>query len=79
MAHRPRLALKAEDPMATDQNTFANNPLDRMSERRTDAAWVAAQYAHGETLIVPFWLWRPSGTPPWRRRLSRTQFKGAHV
>ncbi len=45
--------------MATDQNTFANNPLDRMSERRTDADWVAAQYAHGETLIVPFWRLQP--------------------
>jgi len=35
-------------------NTFANNPLDRASYRRTDKAWVEAQLADSASLVVPF-------------------------
>ncbi len=40
-------------------NTFANNPLDRCSEKRTDEAWLKAQYEDGGTLIVPFFRLQP--------------------
>jgi len=45
--------------MATDHNTFANNPLDRLSEKRSDATWVEAEYGAEGTLIVPFWKLQP--------------------
>jgi NAD+ diphosphatase len=46
--------------MAADNpNTFANNPLDRMSEKRTDDAWVAAEFKAPSTVIVPFWRLQP--------------------
>ena len=34
--------------------TFAGNPLDRVSQRRQDAAWVAALLDDPETLLLPF-------------------------
>ena len=37
--------------------TFSGNPLDRASERRSDAAWLAAQTVAG--LFLPFWQNRP--------------------
>ena len=40
-------------------NTFANNPLDRMSDKRPDGDWIAAQWKDGATLIVPFWRLQP--------------------
>lgn len=40
-------------------NTFANNPLDRCSEKRTDADWINAQFTDGGTLIVPFFRLQP--------------------
>jgi NAD+ diphosphatase len=40
-------------------NTFANNPLDRLSDKRVDDDWVAAQLKDTSTLIVPFWRLQP--------------------
>ena len=40
-------------------NTFAGNPLDRASDRRVDAEWVAAQLALDQTLAVALWNGRP--------------------
>ncbi|GJG87069.1 NADH pyrophosphatase [Gemmatimonadetes bacterium T265] len=34
-------------------NLLSGVPLDRVAERRTDAAWVAATYAHPATRVVP--------------------------
>jgi len=49
---------------------FGGNPLDRASDRRTDAAWLAGQRAAG--LCLPFWQNRPllageaAAFLPWR-------------
>ena len=40
-------------------NTFAGNPLDRASDRRMDAEWVAAQLTLDQTLAVALWNGRP--------------------
>ena len=37
--------------------TFSGSPLDRASDRRSDAAWLAAQRAAG--LFLPFWQNKP--------------------
>jgi len=60
-----RLRILRKLPM-----TFAGNPLDRASERRTDSAWLAAQMPGG--LFLPLWQNKPlvvSGRAaflPWR-------------
>ncbi|MFZ5719903.1 MAG: NAD(+) diphosphatase [Pseudomonadota bacterium] len=41
------------------QNTFAGNPLDRASDRRPDAAWLAGLLASSESLGVALWNGRP--------------------
>jgi NAD+ diphosphatase len=41
------------------KNTFAGNPLDRASERRPDAAWLAEQLASSESLGVALWNGKP--------------------
>jgi NAD+ diphosphatase len=40
-------------------NTFAGNPLDRASDRRVDAEWVAAQLTLDQTLVIALWNGRP--------------------
>jgi NAD+ diphosphatase len=40
-------------------NTFAGNPLDRASDRRVDAAWLARRLAAPESLAVAMWNGRP--------------------
>jgi NAD+ diphosphatase len=47
--------------MALDffQNTFAGNPLDRASDRRTNAAWLAEQLASSDSLGVAIWNGNP--------------------
>lgn len=40
-------------------NTFANNPLDRMSNNRTDSYWVAERRKDPSTLILPMWDLKP--------------------
>ncbi len=42
---------------------FANNPLDRAGNLRTDADWVAAQLASEDALIVPLWQLTPLVLP----------------
>jgi NAD+ diphosphatase len=41
------------------QNTFAGNPLDRASDRRTNAAWLAEQLASPDSLGFAMWNGRP--------------------
>ena len=36
-------------------NTFAGNPLDRVSERRTDEAWLAERLADPATQAIAVW------------------------
>lgn len=47
--------------MALDffQNTFAGNPLDRASDRRGDAEWIARQLASSDSLGIALWNGRP--------------------
>jgi NAD+ diphosphatase len=40
-------------------NTFAGNPLDRASDRRVDAAWVAERLAAPESLGLALWNGKP--------------------
>jgi len=47
----------------SNPNTFANNPLDRKSDSRTDDAWIAARLKDPGTLIVPFWKLQPFTLP----------------
>ncbi|MBI1262067.1 MAG: NAD(+) diphosphatase [Rhizobiales bacterium] len=44
-------------------NIFANNPLDRMSEKRTDADWLAEKRADPTSLFVPMWRLQPFVLP----------------
>jgi NAD+ diphosphatase len=52
-------------PYATDMpltfftNTFAGNPLDRASDRRSDADWIAGQLSAPESLGVVLWNGKP--------------------
>ena len=38
---------------------FSGNPLDRASERRGDAAWLAAQRADPKSRVLPLWKLQP--------------------
>jgi NAD+ diphosphatase len=38
---------------------FSGNPLDRASEKRTDAAWIAEKLRHPASLILPLWRLQP--------------------
>lgn len=51
--------------MPTDafMNTFAGNPLNRASERRPDAAWLAEKLAAPDSLGVAIWNGRPLVEP----------------
>jgi NAD+ diphosphatase len=42
-------------PLKSFLNTFAGNPLDRASERRGDAAWLAERLASPESLGIALW------------------------
>jgi NAD+ diphosphatase len=46
-------------PLDAFKNTFAGNPLDRASDRRTDPAWIAGQLADPESLGVALWDGKP--------------------
>ena len=46
-------------PLSFFANTFAGNPLDRASDRRTNAAWLAEQLASPDALGVAVWNGRP--------------------
>src|ERR1700709_1639635 len=38
---------------------FSGNPLDRASEKRSDAAWIAARRRDPSSLILPMWRLQP--------------------
>lgn len=46
-------------PLDLFLNTFAGNPLDRASDRRTDAEWLARQLASKEALAIVLWNGQP--------------------
>jgi NAD+ diphosphatase len=46
-------------PLSFFQNTFAGNPLDRASDRRANADWLAGQLASSDSLGVALWNGRP--------------------
>ena len=46
-------------PLNTFTNTFAGNPLDRASDRRSDPAWLADRLAADTTLALPLWNGAP--------------------
>jgi NAD+ diphosphatase len=43
----------------TFMNTFAGNPLDRASDRRTDEAWLAEKLAAPDSLGIALWNGKP--------------------
>jgi NAD+ diphosphatase len=46
-------------PLTAFTNTFAGNPLDRVSYKRSDPDWIDAQLADPETLAVALWNGKP--------------------
>jgi NAD+ diphosphatase len=46
-------------PLTAFTNTFAGNPLDRASYRRSDPAWIEARLAEPDSLAVALWNGRP--------------------
>jgi NAD+ diphosphatase len=50
-------------PLDAFQNTFAGNPLDRASDRRGDADWLAGQLASSDSLGIAVWNGRPLVEP----------------
>ena len=48
-------------PLDAFQNTFAGNPLDRASDRRSNAEWLAQQLASSDSLGIAMWNGRPLG------------------
>jgi NAD+ diphosphatase len=46
-------------PLTTFTNVFAGNPLDRVSDRRSDEAWIAQQLAASESLGIVLWNGKP--------------------
>ena len=46
-------------PLNAFTNTFAGNPLDRASDRRSDAPWIAGRLADPESLGVVMWNGKP--------------------
>ncbi|HLK23313.1 MAG TPA: NAD(+) diphosphatase [Caulobacteraceae bacterium] len=46
-------------PLDSFQNTFAGNPLDRASYKRTDADWLKERVADPDSLAVALWNGKP--------------------
>jgi NAD+ diphosphatase len=46
-------------PLNAFTNTFAGNPLDRASDRRSDRGWIADRLAAPDTLVLPMWNGAP--------------------
>jgi NAD+ diphosphatase len=46
-------------PLTAFQNTFAGNPLNRASEKRTDTAWLTEQLRSDQSLSVAIWNGKP--------------------
>ncbi len=53
-------------PIRVNPNTFANNPLDRASDKRLDDGWLAARMQDADSMIVPLWQLKPLVLPPER-------------
>jgi NAD+ diphosphatase len=41
--------------LASRPNVYSSSPLDRVGERREDAAWIEQQLHAPDTLFVPVW------------------------
>src|SRR5690606_10160827 len=52
-------AMTLLHPTAPNPNTYANNPLDRVSHLRTDLGWLADRLRDPDSRIVPFWRLHP--------------------
>ena len=50
-------------PLDAFSNTFAGNPLDRASDKRSDPDWLATQLASDEALGVAIWNGQPFVEP----------------
>ncbi len=46
-------------PLSAFQNTFAGNPLNRASEKRTDSDWLTQQLRSSESLAIAIWNGKP--------------------
>ncbi|MGH6999828.1 MAG: NAD(+) diphosphatase, partial [Phenylobacterium sp.] len=46
-------------PLSAHQNTFAGNPLNRASERRGDASWLAEKLLAPDSLAIALWNGQP--------------------
>ena len=46
-------------PLSAFQNTFAGNPLNRASERRTDVTWLTEQLNSDQALAIAIWNGKP--------------------
>ena len=46
-------------PLDAFMNTFAGNPLDRASDKRSDAEWIARHFASADSLALALWNGRP--------------------
>jgi NAD+ diphosphatase len=57
---RPRLAIRyLAMPLDSFMNTFAGNPLDRASDKRSDPDWLAARLGSDESLGLAMWNGQP--------------------
>src|SRR5690606_33570303 len=63
MTIRPASCRRTEGFFMSIVNTFAGGLLDRASDRRTDADWLAAQLASPASRVVPFFRLQPLVTP----------------
>jgi len=50
-------------PLDAFMNTFAGNPLDRASDRRSDAEWIAEKLAAPDSLAMAIWNGQPMVEP----------------
>ncbi len=67
-------------------NYFTGNPLERLSEKRGDAAWVEAQLSTAGGRLIPFWKGMPliempagdsaTGQPLWLNPMATSEFAG---
>ena len=51
----PQWKLTVPLILASRPNVYSSNPLDRISARREDTAWVEERLVHPDTLFVPVW------------------------
>jgi len=70
-------------PLLTpNPNLFAAEPLDRASMKRSDPAWVSAQLANTESVMIPLWQGDPliaDGKAAWLSVAARNEFGDADI